>query len=89
MQNNDILQKARIRRSVLKRTRPRTDLPDVVLYVEWLAGQGKRKVLDAEGKEHLLDDTVVQSQYRLVSGAEAKTLLAKHWAKIAAEKPKS
>jgi ubiquinone biosynthesis protein Coq4 len=79
---NDFLQKARAMRSVLKRTRGSTDLPSPVLYVEWLSGEMKRKVLDVEGKEHFLPDAVVQSNYRLVTGSQAKDLIAEHWDKL-------
>lgn len=76
---NDFLSKARAQKSVLKRTRPSQELPSPVLYMEWLAGEARRKVLDTDGKEHVLSDLVVQSNYKLVTGAQAKELIAKHW----------
>ena len=76
---NDFLSKARANRSVLKRTRGPNDLPTPVLYVEWLSGEMRRKVLDTTGKEHLLTDKVLQSSYKLVTGAQAKDLIAEHW----------
>lgn len=82
---NDFLTKARARRSVLKRTRGRSDLPSPVLYMEWLSGEMKRRVIDVEGHEHLLADAVVQSYYRLVTGGQAKDLIAAHWASITTE----
>ena len=75
---NDFLSKARAQRTVLKRT-TRQALPSPVLYMEWLTGESRRKVLDVDGKEHLLTDLVVQSNYKLVTGAQAKELIAKHW----------
>jgi hypothetical protein len=76
---NDFLNKARVLRSVLKRTRGRTDLPSPVLYIEWLAGEMKRRVLDKDGNEHVLADAVVQSHYKPVTGAQAKEPIAEHW----------
>lgn len=76
---NDFLSKARPGRTVLKRTQPRADLPRLVLYTEWLAGEMRRRVIDTEGKEHVLADTVVQSAYKLVTGGQAEELLQKHW----------
>jgi hypothetical protein len=79
---NDFLTKARAMKSVLKRTRGRAELPSPVLYMEWLSGEMKRRVLDTDGKEHLLPDAVVQSNYKLVTGGQAKELIAEHWAKV-------
>lgn len=73
------LDRMQTRRSVLKRTRGRPDLPALVLYLETVSGQPKRRVVDAEGKEHVLDESVLQSQYKLVTGAQAKDLHARHW----------
>ncbi len=67
------------RRSVLKRTRGRPDLPALVIYIENIGGQAKRKVLDEQGGEHLIDDSLLQSQYKLVTGAQGKELVTKHW----------
>lgn len=78
---NDFLSKARANRSVLKRTSGSAQLPSPVLYVEWLSGEMKRKVLDKEGKEHMLADKVLMSSYKLVTGAQAKDLIAEHWPK--------
>jgi hypothetical protein len=55
------------------------ELPRLVLYVEWLAGENKRRVVDTEGKEHRLNDRIVESSYRLVTGGQAEELLAEHW----------
>jgi len=82
-----MLEKMQTRRTVLKRTRPRADLPALALYVETVAGQPKRKVLDTDGKEHVLDETLLQSQYKLVTGPQAKELIDQHWPK-AKEEPK-
>ena len=82
-----MLEKMQIRRTVLKRTRPRADLPALALYVETVAGQTKRKVLDTEGKEHVIDETLLQSQYKVVTGPQAKELIDQHWPK-AKEEPK-
>lgn len=81
---NDFLSKARAMRSVLKKTRTRSDLPSPVLYVEWLSGENKRRVLDTAGTEHRITDAVLQSNYKLVTGGQAKELIAEHWAKQAA-----
>ena len=77
---SDFFSKLRIQKSVLKRTRKRDDLPREALYIEWLAGEGKRKVLDTRGKEHLITDKVLQSNFKLATGADAKKLIATHWA---------
>jgi hypothetical protein len=79
MANLTFFDKMQTRRSVLKRTRSRQDLPQVVLYVEGVAGQPRRKVLDTEGKEHIIDDSVLQSQYKLVTGSQGKELIEQHW----------
>ena len=75
----DFFDRLRVRKSVLKRTTKRKELPEVVLYLEWLGGEARRRVLDAEGGEHVLTDDVVQSNYKLVSNAQAKKLIATHW----------
>ncbi len=77
----DILAKARAGRTVLKRTTSTQggDLPRLVLYMEWLAGENKRRVVDTEGKEHRLNDKIVESSYKLVTGGQAEELLAQHW----------
>ncbi|MEZ0311711.1 MAG: hypothetical protein ACAI38_08045 [Myxococcota bacterium] len=94
----DILAKARAGRTVLKRTTSTQggELPRLVLYMEWLAGENKRRVIDTEGKEHRLNDRIVESSYRLVTGGQAEELMAQHWpaqlgdaapAKVAKAKP--
>ena len=77
----DILAKARAGRTVLKRTTQAQGfkLPSLVLYMEWLAGENKRRVIDTEGQEHRLPDKIVESSYRLVTGGQAEELLAQHW----------
>lgn len=80
----DYLSKARAHRSVFKKTRGRSDLPSPVLYLAWLSGDSKRRVLDTEGHEHDLQDGVLQSNYKLMTGAQAKELIAAHWADRAA-----
>lgn len=79
MSISDFFSRLRIRKSVLKRTTKRKELPEAVLYVEWLSGEARRRVLDAERKEHVLTDDVVQSNYKLVSNAVAKKLIESHW----------
>ena len=78
--------RAKARRSVFKRTRKRDDLPEAILYLEWIGGEAKRKVLDPEGAEHVLSDTVIESHYKMASKPEAKKLIASHWAKQVADK---
>ncbi len=79
----DILAKARAGRTVLKRTTATqgAKLPALVLYMEWLAGENKRRVLDTDGNEHRLNDKIVESSYRLVTGGQAQELIEKHWPK--------
>jgi hypothetical protein len=76
------LDKMQTKRTVLKRTKSRAELPALVLYLETVAGQPKRRVLDTEGKEHEIEETVLQSTYKLVTGAQAKELHAQHWPKV-------
>ncbi len=83
MNGNDFFSRLRARRSALVRTRPRPNLPAAALYLEWLPGASSRKLLDVDGKEHVLADGVIQSNYRLAHGAEGEALIAKHWAKAA------
>ncbi len=81
----DILGKARAGRTVLKRTNTTQasglKLPSLVLYMEWLAGESKRRVLDTEGNEHRIPDRVVESSYKLVTGTQAQEAIEKHWHK--------
>jgi hypothetical protein len=81
MATMSMLDKMQTRRTVLKRTRPRPDLPGLVLYVEAVAGQPRRKVIDPEGKEHVIDEKVLQSMYKLLPGPQAQELLDKNWPK--------
>ena len=76
---SDFFTRLRIRKSVLKRTTKRKELLEAVLYLEWLGGEAKRRVLDAARQEHVLTDDVIQSNYKLVSNTEAKKLIAAHW----------
>jgi hypothetical protein len=80
----DFLSKARARRSVMKKTRGPASLPSPVLYMEWLSGEMKRRVLDVKGVDHLLLDATLQSNYKLLTGPQAKELLAKHWPQMQA-----
>jgi hypothetical protein len=77
------LDKLKANKSVLKRTKPGKGLPKLVLYVEWLAGERRRKVLDEEGAVHQIDDAAMISHYKLVTGSQGKELIEKHWAKSA------
>jgi hypothetical protein len=86
---SDFFARARSRRTVLKRTKKGPELPEIMLYVEWRAGEMKRLYLDTSGAEHALSDVVVQSHYRFATGGEAKKLLGEHWIEQAAEKPES
>jgi hypothetical protein len=76
---SDFFDRLRIRKSVLKRTTKRKELPEAVLYLEWLSGEARRRLLDVARKEHLLADDVIQSNYKLVSNAQAKKMIASHW----------
>ena len=76
---SNFFERLRVRKSVLKRTTKRKELPEAVLYVEWLSGEARRRLLDAERTEHVLTDDVIQSNYKLVSNAQAKKLIASHW----------
>ncbi len=81
---SEFIEKMRPRHTVLKRTRPRTDLPKLLLYMD-MPTTAKRRLLDSEGEEHELADNIVESSYRLVTGAQAKTLIEEHWPKVAKE----
>jgi len=76
----DFLGKLRPYKSVLQRTRPRHELPTQLLYVDWISGEGKRKLLDLEGNEHVITDKLLQSNYKLTTGASAKKLIKDNWA---------
>ena len=78
------LDKLRARRTVLKRTRKGADLPAAVLYVEWLSGEGKRKVLDTDGGEHALPDKVLESHYKVCNKTDGQKLIDAHWAETVA-----
>ena len=77
------LDRMQMKRSVLKRTKTRAELPAIVLYMESVPAQHKVRVLDTDGQEHLLDETVLQSHFKLVTWGQAKELLAAHWPKYA------
>lgn len=83
--NNPLFDKLRARRSVLKRTAKRPQLPPLILYLEWLGGTGQRRFLAEDGQEHVLDDKTVQSSYKLVPGKDSKALIEKHWPEARAE----
>lgn len=76
---NDMLQKLRPRRTVLKRTTKKADLPEAALYIEWLGGEMSRKLLDTAKKEHILSDQLLLSNYKVVGGTEAEKLIGEHW----------
>ena len=72
-------EKLRPYKTVLRRTRPRHELPADLLYIEWLAGEGKRKLMDIAGKEHVIADKLLESNYKLSTGSTAKKLIKEHW----------
>jgi len=81
----DFMSKARPMRSVLQRTRARGELPALVLYVEWLSGERRGASSTRPARRTSWTDRVVQSHYRLVTGAQAREHIAKHWqAQVAA-----
>ena len=82
----DFFGKLRPYKSVLKRTKPLKELPAELLYVHGLTGEGKRKLLDIESKEHILSDKLLQSAYKMSSGAVAKTRIKEHWASAKPQK---
>lgn len=73
------LDKLRTRRTIFKRTKTRPDLPRLGLYIEWLGGTAQRRILDEQNAEHVIDDKVLLSYYKLVNKAESKALLVRHW----------
>ncbi len=75
----------RSRRSVLKRTRKRDDLPEVVLYLEWIGGEAKRRVMAPDGSEHVFADAVIESNYKSASKQEAEKLIEAYWKKEIAQ----
>jgi len=83
MAPKDFLEKLRPNKTVLIRTRPRQELPAELLYVEWLVNEGKRKLLDHGGDEHVIADKLLQSNYKIATGAAAKKLIKEHWPKPA------
>ena len=78
----DFFSKLQAYRTVLTRTRPRNELPTQVLYLEWLAGQGKRRVIDTEGNEHVITDKMLQSNYKMATGSSSKKIISQYWADI-------
>jgi hypothetical protein len=85
----DILAKARAGRTVLKRTTSTQggELPRLVLYMEWLAGESRRRVIDTDGQEHRIPDRIIESSYKLVTGGQAEELLHEHWPSAAPPRP--
>jgi hypothetical protein len=78
----DFFSKARAGRTVFKRTTKSKEHPEHVLYMEWLPGQMKRRVLDTEGNEIELGDKVLESQYRYITSGQAKAAVEKYWPKV-------
>lgn len=74
------LERLRPYKTVVQRTRPRPELPAQLLYTAWVVGEGKRKLLDLEGEEHLLPEKVLESNYKIATGSLAKKLIKEHWA---------
>jgi hypothetical protein len=79
MVNSFFFRNIRAKKSVLRRTRPRPELPQYVLYLGELVGQNQRRVVGPAGEEKILSDKVVESNYKLVSGPEAEDLVKAHW----------
>ncbi|MED5465109.1 MAG: hypothetical protein VX699_10670 [Myxococcota bacterium] len=73
-------EKLRPYKTVLQRTRPRHELPVAVLYVRSFMGEGKHQVLDATSAEHVITDKLLESNYKMATGAAAKKLIKEHWA---------
>ena len=87
MSVQSFLEKLRPFKTVLKRTSSRQDYRTELLYIEWLSGEGKRKLLDPAGSEHVLTDKELQSHYKMATGAAAKKLIKEHWPKANPNKP--
>ena len=64
---SEFFDRLRMRRSVLKRTTRRKDLPEAVLYLEWLGGEMSRKVMDPEGNKQVITDHLLESNFKLVN----------------------
>jgi len=73
------LDKLRPYKTVLKRTSSKQELPFELLYVDWLAGEGKRKLVDRAGAEHTIADKALLSHYKVATGGAAKKLIKEHW----------
>ena len=84
----NFLEKLRPYKSVVRRTRPQKDLPEELLYADWLGGEGKRKLIDLQGNEHVLTDKVLQSNSKMATGSYAKKLIKEHWADANPNAPK-
>ncbi len=81
MSVQNFLEKLRPYKTVLKRTSSRKEFANELLYVEWLSGEGKRKLLDHGGNEHVLTDKSLESNYKMATGGAAKKLIKEHWPK--------
>ena len=81
MSVQSFLEKLRPFKTVLKRTSSRQEFRTELLYVEWLTGEGKRKLLDYGGGEHVLTDKELESNYKMATGGAAKKLIKEHWPK--------
>ena len=77
----NFLEKLRPYKTVLKRTSSRREFAAELLYVEWLAGEGKRKLLDHDGNEHVITDKSLESNYKMATGGAAKKLIETYWPK--------
>ncbi|MBT6179191.1 MAG: hypothetical protein HOI23_18245 [Deltaproteobacteria bacterium] len=84
----NFLEKLRPYKSVVRRTRAKAELPEELLFADWLGGEGARKMIDVQGNEHILTDKVLQSNYKMATGAYAKKLIKEHWADANPKAPK-
>ena len=78
----NFLEKLRANRTVLKRTKNIPGLPKLAIYVEWLSGQFKRRVIDELGQSYDIDDNIMQSAYKMVTGGQARVLIGKYWSAL-------
>ena len=75
----------RARRTVLKRTRKRPDLPEAALYIEWIGGENKRRLMAPDGTEHVFADKLVESYYKIAGKADGTKLIEAHWSEEVAK----
>ena len=56
-----------------------------MLYIEWLGGENKRRLMGPDGTEHVLADKLVESYYKIAGKHDGNKLIEAHWSEEVAK----